>query len=330
MPSSKIALSCRLIAIYAGFLFATGCSVADYKKPIGELNNAIHDSVTTVEKIDKEATRSQNARWRKLITANQAFLLTPGDSCASGNKTCELVIRIKGDSIEKPFPVLSLIPNALVGLSALKGYVANLENIVNANTAAAVTTRANEALVSVSKIETQIANAMSPGGKPPSNIEAYSEPLIASLKWLVNQYVERLKYKALAASTSRAQPIIQSLADYHQATASAAATLKTASTYKLFVISQAEYDDAKTKTDGQISAYLKSAEAYNAALKSQSADPLKRFVEAHRILNRSLNGEGDASLTDVVSAIKDFKDVASEFKKIVRNINEKKLNRVGV
>jgi len=330
MYSSKITQCFRLVTICAAFLFVSGCSVADYKGPIVDLSDAINDSVTTVKKIDQEVTKAQNDRWLELIKNNEAFLLTPDESCASGNVSCALVIRFKG-SREKgtPFPVKSLMPNALVGLNGLKSYVSSLKAIVDADTAGAVTTSVNEALSNAAKIEAEVAKAKDPNAKSPEIIRGYSEPLIASVKWLVSQYVDRVKHKALAAATKRAQPVIESLSDYHQTTSNAAATLKAAAALKAFTKAQAAYDDANTKNAGVINTYMKATATYDTALKGRIAHPFKKFLEAHTKLNDSLNGNGEATLADAIASIKEFKKRAQEFKQIIDDLNTVTSNQAG-
>jgi hypothetical protein len=330
MFDSKITFSFRLATICGGVLFVVGCSVTDYKSPINDLYDAIDSSVTTVKKIDQEITKAQNNRWKELIEKDEAFLLTPDDSCASGNKSCSLLIRFSGShSKGSHFPAESMMPKALVGLSGLKDYVSSLKSIVDAETAGAVTASVNEALASAAKIEAEVAKAKNPDAKSPEAIKGYSEPLIASVNWLVSQYVERVKHKALAAATKRAQPVIESLSGYNQTVSDAAATLKAAEALKVFSAAQEAYDAVDTKNDIVINTYTKAAEAYDIVLKGRAAHPLKQFLEAHTKLNDTLNNNGETSLADTIAAIKEFKKRAKEFKQIIDDFKIVAINQTG-
>ncbi|MFV1998564.1 MAG: hypothetical protein ACC641_11205 [Acidiferrobacterales bacterium] len=311
----------RLVAVCTTLLILAGCSVADYKKPINDLSSAVDDSITTVEKIDQEVTEVQNIRWRKSISDGKVVLLTADNSCASGLNKCSLIIRLP-DKHEKPFPTQSLMPKALVGLKGLKDYVASLKAIVDAETASAVKTSANAAMASVAEIEAEITKANDANAVKPSTIKAYSEPALAAINWLVVQYVERVKYNALAAATKRAQPVIVRLAEFHQLSGDVAATLKAAAALKAFVKAQTAYDDADIKNATVINAYVNAAETFHDVLKGRAAQPLKKFLVAHTKLNDSLNGNGDVTLADAIAAIKEFQQRAQEFKKIVDDFNK--------
>ncbi|MBT4966609.1 MAG: hypothetical protein HOM79_10340 [Alphaproteobacteria bacterium] len=306
----------------ATLLILAGCSVADYKAPIIELGTAVNDTASTVHKIDLEITKARNKRWLTLLASGNASLQTANNSCASGTKTCSLVIRFLGkDKGKSPFPATAQEKSDLAGLGGLKNYVAGLRAIVDAETASAVTTSANEALAGAAKIETSLAEAQK-SVIPSGTIKAYGEPVLAAVKWLVTQYVERVKYKALAAATLRAQPTIEKLAKYHGKVAEVVTANKSSYARKIFIKAQNEFDVPEKKSKINVNNFVKAAAAYNDALKGEAAQPLKKFLIAHTKLNDSLNGDGSTSLADAIGAIKDFAERAKEFSKIVDDINK--------
>lgn len=320
LDSSMLCVS-RLVSSCGLICFIAGCSVADYKKPIHDLGDALTESVMTVESIDRELAMAQNARWTALIEDNQALLQAAENECAAGTGACSLVIRLK-DRSENTFPTRSVIPNALVGLSGLKSYVASLKDIVDADSAAAVATSANEALASAAEIEAAISRATVGSAGQSGTIKAYAEPSLAAIKWLVSQYEERIKLKALQTAIRRAQPVIKSLAAFHDAIGAAAATIEESAALNAFVTAQQVYDDADTKTEGAIGAYADAAATFNSTLAGAVAQPLAKFREAHTKLNDSLNGDGSVSLADAIAAIKDFRQQVDEFKTIVEDFNK--------
>lgn len=310
--------------ITLGIFMLTGCSVADYKNPITELKAAIDISVTTVENIDQEITKAKNAALRSDVSNNKAFLLTPDDTCAKGKTSCSLIVRYLGPNT-KPidYPVTSMMPSAHVGLSGLKSYVANLKAIVDADTASKVSTSASEAIASATKIKASVEKglkALDPNAPALANIEKYNEPILSTVKWMVSQYIDRIKYNALAAATKRAQPIIVSLNDYHGLTSESATELKSGKALSSYNKAQQAYDSAPKKVDSVINALDKASSVYNSALRGTAAQPLKAFLDAHTKLEGNLNG--DVSLSDAIAAIKTLKKRADEFKKIIKDFND--------
>lgn len=320
----------RFLLISTAIVLLSACSVADFKQPITDLNTAIDDSISTVEEIDREVTQVQNTRWRKQVTEGKAFLLTPADSCASGETSCSLIIRFQGVPGNKgTFPKRSLMSEAHVGLKGLKKYVANLQAIVDADTASKISTHANAALASASEIEVEIAKAKDQNAEAKEVIKAYNEPTLAVINWLVTQYVERMKYNALASATKRAQPILESLIEYHDINSLAASQLKSSAALKAFTKAQDAYDEANPKTDKIIDNYVLAVATYDTVLKGNSAQPLKSFLKAHTKLNASLNGNGKTSIADAIAAIDQFKTQAKEFKKIMKDFQKIAANEAG-
>ena len=146
---------------FAGLLIAValmnGCAVVDYKNPVDTLNTAIADSVKTISALDDKLTRLQNERWSKQIQSGDLSLGTIDKTCALGTEGCSLRVLFT-DGSTKPFPATSLMPKARLALNGLKTYTERLKAIADADTASKVATSANEALGSISKLTTMVAN----------------------------------------------------------------------------------------------------------------------------------------------------------------------------
>lgn len=318
MSEHKLKKVLRCSVVSTALTVVAGCSsVADYKQPITDLNASIDSSVATVIKIDSEITESQNRRWRELIGESEAFLVPSENSCAAGSKSCSLVVIASGGDTEKSFPAKSMMPKAIIALSGLRQYADNLKAIVDADTAASVATSANAALASAAKIEAEIAKANNPDAQISSTIKAYSPPITASISWLVSQYIERQKVKALATATERAQPVIEDLAVYYETAAAVASSLKDADALDEFVEAQGVFDNVASKSNSAINEYLRAVKEYDTALKASSSKPMQKFLEAHTALNGALNGSDEVSLADAIAAIKEFKRHSKDFKESV-------------
>lgn len=298
----------KMISVFAGLLFLTGCSVADYAKPVADLKTGIDASAKVIEAIDREAVKKSNLKWRELISDQKATLSLASGACAHGTSSCSLTVRL----LEKGKPNVGFPEKPMVGVPGLKKYVSNLQAIVNAETVSAITTSANAAIASAVEIQADIEKAT--GEKSGGSIKAYSEPVSAMIKWLVTQYVEREKYKALAAATKKAQPVIDAMMLYHQTKTEVVMTLKITNGTGVFLKAEKAFfaaDDAQKVDDSVINKRIAAANSYDALLKGAAAHPLKAFGKAHRALHDNLNN--NASLSDALAAIKSFKSKADDF-----------------
>lgn len=300
----------------------TGCTVADYKEPVSNLDEAINQSVTAVEKIDKKATEAKNQKSQQLVIAGKAHLLAADGTCAIGSDKCSLAIALldkNGNRLIETYPATSLMPNGLVILNSLKEYVASLNAIVEADTASAVETSTNAALASAAQIEVEIRKAKNENNTA-SSIEAYSQPTSAAIRWFVVQYIDRVKRDALANATRQAQPVIKELGPYYNTLGEVLTAFEVAGGHMAWIFSESTYSDAvdnKQVNEAAISAFVKATNGYSAILKAGSAKPLEKFVEAHTKLYENLDGESDVTMADVIASINAFEKQAKEFKKIV-------------
>ena len=302
---------------------AAGCSVTDYKEPIGELQTAIETSIDTVNALDAKATAARNARWRAGITEGKILLSETDGQCADGARACTLKIEFPGDPKPRSYPAVTLMPKAKIGLEALRTYVGKLKSIVEADSVGKVTTAANSALGSAQKIEEAIAKAN--GKESSGTIADFTEPSVAAIGWLVGQYVDYVKYRALAESTRRAQPVVARLASLHKSIGGAITALETADALKAFLAVQERFDSAVD--NGKLSSaivddYVAAAAGYDVSLNASTAAPLQAFVATHAKLMKQLNREGGVTLADATAAIADLRDRAKALKAVVEGFTE--------
>lgn len=309
-----------VIAIIA--ITLSGCGVADYNKPITELKDAIDSSIATIERIDSKLTSARNESWRNDIKDNKARLKPTARSCTLNSSGCSLVIEHLSPEATNPYPATSVLPKSQTGLAALKIYVANLKAIVEADTAGKITAHTNAALVSITKIEISVAKAQGQS-EPKGPIAAYSEPAGAMISWLVGQYVETVKYNALAKATKRAHPVIVKLNNLHATIGKAAAAHELGTAHKTFTKEKAKYRKTKPKSKPVVGAYVAAVVAYGKALKASAAEPLTAFTAAHEKLTKNLNGEGSVTMADVLAAIGDLKEKAKTFKGLLDGLKKK-------
>ena len=311
-------LASRLTVAILTAGFATGCSVADYMEPIRELHSAIEISIDSVEALDAQATEVRNARWRAAIVAGQALLTETDQQCADGTAACTLQIEFLDGSESTLYPAITLMPKAKAGLEALRSYVGKLKSIVEADTVGKVTTAANAALGNAQKIEEAIAKANEK--ESDGTVADFSQPSVAAIGWLVGQYVDYVKYRALAEATRRAQPIVARLASLHRTIGRAVTTLETADALKAFLAAQKQFDDADENgelTPVIVDQYVAAAAAYDISLKASMAAPLEAFSEAHAKLTKQLNREGSTTLSDAYAAIAELRERTEALRSVV-------------
>ena len=317
-------LSGRLtVGIVVAGLIA-GCSVSDYKEPIGDLQAAIETSIDTVNALDAQATAVRNSRWRAGIAEGEILLSESDGQCAEGVAACTLQIEFQGDSKPpRPYPSETVMPKAKIGLEALRTYAGKLKSIVEADTVGEVTTAANAALGSVQNIEEAIARAK--GTESGGRVADFTKPSVLAIGWFVGQYVDYVKYRALAESTRRAQPVVARLAALHTTIGGTVTALEASDSLKAFVSVQEQFDNAAdddTLTPAIVDDYVAAAAAYNVSLKASSARPLALFAETHAILTKQLNRDGAVTLADAYAAIAALRERADEFKAVVDGFAE--------
>lgn len=295
-----------------------GCSVSDYKEPIGDLQAAVETSIDTVNALDAQATAVRNSRWRAGIAKGEILLSESDGQCADGVAACTLQIEFRGDSKPpRPYPAETVMPKAKIGLEALRTYAGKLKSIVEADTVGEVTTAANAALGSVQNIEEAIAKAN--GTESGGRVADFTKPSVIAIGWFVGQYVDYVKYRALAESTRRAQPVVTRLAALHNSIGRSVTALEASDALKAFVAAQEQFDNAAADalTPAIVDDYVAAAAAYNVSLKASSATPLAVFAETHAILTKQLNRDGGVTLADAYAAIADLRERADEFKAIL-------------
>lgn len=303
--------------VVLGAIVLSGCAITDYKKPIDSLHESLASTVSTVEKLDRQMTNVQNDRWRAQIEKGKLLLSTVDGSCASGAQGCSLQIESTDPRFTpRSFPATTLMPKARIALQALRTYAAGLKAISDADTASKVTASANETLGNLANIEKTIA--MADGEKSDtSRIEEFREPAIAAIEWVVTRYVERVKVKALATATKRAQPVMKKLSTWYTTVGMAASSLALADESEEFIKQQKAFDVTSTPSAVAIDRYVGAVSDFDVALKASSANPLNSFLDAHTKLKKQLNNEGDVTLADAIAAIELLADDVKAFKAIV-------------
>lgn len=300
------------ILCLAPLLFLSGCTLPAYEQPISEMNAALSAAVTSIEAIDTRMTKILNERRTADVTAGRALLETKAGTCTLGADSCSLQVLYlaEGESFDYPLP--SLMPNARKPLAALRSYVSNLQAIVDADTASAISTHANAAIGSIGSIH----SILSPDAEVP--IKDYVLPASNLFSWAAGQYVTYVKASALADATRQAQPVIDRLAAFYDGQLDAVTSYSVGEASMVFIPRQEAFDDLAPGSAGPsaISAYAKAAVAYDQALRATSINPVRTFAAAHRSLSEQLNNK-DGSFAPSFASINQLKVEAKALKDIL-------------
>ena len=107
------------------------------------------------------------------------------------------------------------------------------------------------------------------------------------------------------------------MSKYYKTISESAIAIEKSDALKAFSQAQMDYDGAEKKDDQSILAYTRAAATFDTVLRAATSEPMGSFLNAHTKLNDSLNG--DASLSEAIKVIKDFKKQADELKKIMED-----------
>ncbi len=323
--------TCAIAAV--AFLGVAACSVTDYKQPIGDMAGALDQSLATIEEIDRRITAVYDADWRKDLAEKPVTvkLRTVTKTCRLKSDGCRLEIRRSGKSDHKQFPPTSVIPNSKLALAGLRAYVTNLGLIVDADTVNAVTASANAALGSLQNIERNIKAAVAkpddgkPGDEKPGPVATFGAPTVSAINWLIGQYVDYVKVRALKKATKTAQPVVVKLANYFDAVSELQAIYELTKVADAFEAAKQAYDAVTPPDSRSIDQYVSAARNYDRALRAASVHPLRDFAKAHAKLEDQLNG--NTSLSEAFAAIENLVERAKAFEAIIDEFDQASSNQ---
>ena len=334
----------RLMISFTAVCSFAGCTVADYKEPIGELHTVVAAAIDSVNAFDVKLTEARNECWRAEISRNDSdyFLSTPKGECGHEASACSQRVKRKDRPTLKDkksscgdephiFPVTTVMPKSKAGLQALRAYVGKLKQIAEADTAAEVTTATTAALANAQKLEGAIADAR--GAKSAGVVAAYTPPITAAIRWLVGQYVDHVRINALARATEEAHPVIaKRSARLFQGVAQSVTLHDRTQATKAFDEAREQFEEAENGgklTAADIDAYVAAVRSYDTQLKVRHHSPVAAFQAAHDKLRKHLNRDDGVTLADAMSAITDLRDRVNEFKSILDGVTEAEKRREG-
>lgn len=289
----------------------SGCAASDYSGAISDMSTAVEQSVSAIEVLDAQLTEVRNEQLEREILNNTLLLEASKGECLPKGNACGLSVQKPGDKAGS-YPIVSVLPNAIKPLEALKQYVSDLEAIVAADTVASVAASTNKTLGNLVALQDALPN------QSRSSLADYSAPVGQAVNWVFGQYIEYIKVSALSDAIIQADPIIQELDAFYAAELEAMRAIWVARAAKKFSPIRINFEGLRrgTITLQDVEQYRKAAAEYEIALSATYTNPIASFAKAHAALSAHFDGDED-TLTIALAAIDRLKAEAKTLKTIV-------------
>jgi len=275
-------------------------SVTDYQQPITTFAGATKNAQSALSTLNSEVTNAYGALLREQAVADDALVEVVAGDCLASSTQCRLDL-LSRDGTTQPLTPPPALANMSRLMGAISAYAGNLQALVSADTAAAVTANVNATLGSVESLAQTVEAAG--GTKPPVDLSAYATPVGDAVSWLAGQYVARVKVDGLRRATSEAQPVIAAASEVFQKAAETAALVPKASMSEDVSSKLTAFETSPSAAN--LNALVQSAGQFNQFLEAKPADVFGRMNAAHEALTRQLQGQ-DVSLAEVVARIEAF------------------------
>lgn len=312
--SSRLTLAVVLVAL------ATACSVADYKKPVGDFAEATRNAEEALVALDAQVTDAYAAVLRDRAIAGEEFVKFDSGNCLVASPRCQLVVIGDDDTAESlsPDPALRRM---IILMRAVRVYSDGLAAIVDADTVAKVTAHVNATLGSIESLAGTVATLRpaerAAEGAAVRDVSEFTTPVGQAVNWLVGQYVAKVKLDGLERATSHAQPVIAETAGLFGDAAELASdvpkkalsdeVLKRLDTFRV------------QKSEDSLNRLIESAAAYDLLLVANPPAVFERLKDAHDALANKLQDD-DLSLANAMAKIEVFATEAKTLAKILKDL----------
>lgn len=309
--------------VLIGWLCIAGiaCTPVNYQKPISEFAVATAEAETAFLALDEQITDAYAEKIRADALARKGIVKAQSGECNLTSERCRLEL-VTSDGAEPfdPDPILGNI-SALMRLTT--AYAKSLAEIVNADTAAQVTTQVNRALGSVENLAATVDGIKDT--EFTKSVTAYKAPGAKLASWIAGQYVAAVQVEGLRKATATADPVIREAAGIFEEAAEIARPFFNAQPQKEFetALQKLEKDEQRTGSaalESNVDALVAKAKAYDRVLLAKPSSVYARLSEAHAALTSDLAGD-DVSLATAAARIEAF---ATEVKTLVSIIHELK------
>ena len=276
----------RIIAIIFLSVFLTACSVADYKKPVGDFSAAANTMETTLTELNNQVTSAKQKIVVNRVLSGDRFVKYGENK--HGKKDCQATstrCRLELLDLQKNKELLTTEPalrNMLALARSLRAYANNLSAIVEADTATQVETSVNETIGSLGRIEDTVEKIGESSPKKAEKIEEYATPVGLLINWFVGQYVAKVKIDALKHATKNAKDIVAEAAEIFQKAVERTKDVQNRPWAEEVTKRLNNFRISKSEQD--LNALIEAANKYDKFLTARSSNVFASFRTAHDAL----------------------------------------------
>ncbi|MDV7338935.1 hypothetical protein RYZ26_04990 [Terasakiella sp. A23] len=309
-----------ILGAFAVVVALSACSsTKDYSDTVKGLKSAFDSSYQSFERIEEQVRAGSNRELAETIVDRKLTVAAVRKTCRLRSDRCKLTVsggNLAG--IPTSLPIKHTLGNSTKAMNSLKKYVSLLQKIATVDSAGQIEKHTNDAFASIKNINADFSKIKALKTKV-DIASAYAKPVQDLVNWIVAEYVKKVKHDALAKVTAKAQPTIKEIGVILQGIENTAVYDAKVEAEKLFKKAQDDYDDAENRgvTADDVDAFVKASIKFDAALSVKEVTSFKAFVDAHTKLKELLNNEGEVKFSDVWKSIKEMKDKAEEFKKLI-------------
>ena len=286
--------------LVAAALVAGGCSINTYKPAVdgfavaaGKASGAYAGLQTTVLSAHTERLE------QSALTGKVRVRYRPND-CQTQSQRCRLEVTGGGKPPEDLVPELG---NITLLMHEIADYAANLQAVVNSDTAEQVSANLSAAGGSIKNLSGELAKA--PGaGQAAGDIGAFATPSANLAAWIAGEYVNSLQVEALRKATQSADPVIQQARSVLDGAASAAADVTRSGLADQLDAIRDDYLGASNDR-GRLERLMSAAADYDKVLTATAPGVFADMAMAHHELTDHLAGR-NVSLADAFAAIQRF------------------------
>lgn len=298
---------------------AAACSTADYAAPIKTFSDSTDQAAQSVNELNETlaaATLSYAVTAAAKDPANN-HVEVGRDECLlfDPNKVirCQATIKMRSDfgpevTIRRE-DYTNPLGNMVGIVNAIKDYANNLAAVQSDNTI-------EEVNDSIDSIQASLVNLSTAAGKePPTDLpKAAGE----AVKWVVGQYIETVKYRALRDATAAARkPLTQAADAFREIDKS----IKLQLTQPKGMAAFESLKDMDPRNEESIRSTLAAQNAYDDVLTAPLSPMFDNLVAAHNDLADGLDGSKPLSVRAALAKLKDVQKQAQALGKIAKDLN---------
>ena len=312
----------RIIAIIFLSVLLTACTVADYKKPVGDFSAVVKRAETTLKEFNQKVTSKyqENALKKLLADKPSAEEREEGGKldCLASSTRCRLVfLNSKNEELKRPGSAM----RRMIGLmNSFRMYADNLNKIVEDTTAAQVEVSVNETISSLGQLENTVNRFGGEIKKSDGKIQEIVAPVGLVLNWVVGKYIAKVKIEALRRATRNAKNVVEEATKLFEEAARVAEYSYKIDLKNEFSNHKNKFNDNPSKQHFQ--ELVKAAEKFDIFLRGRPSRVFARLRDTHNSLADNLQN-GEVTLAEVYGKTSILRTEMEKLAKIVKESPKK-------